>query len=199
MSGLLDKWGHHDAMPQFTIPSAEPRGRPQRTATDGLGHPYRVERDFPTSNGELPSGMLTTSASSPSFSFSGEDRTDGRGKLKGMNFPLGRWHNDAGPGQYDLEAAWPVRQRAKQPHYSVPKAARVTQTLRRGPGPGEYNLPSQFGSAGARRLEPLEPTVRRGAKKCFREAEFNTIFRSIHASARRGPRVDRQGSGSVEA
>ncbi|CAK0803490.1 unnamed protein product [Prorocentrum cordatum] len=168
--------GSHGAAPQWTIPSAE-RGRPPRTGADAIDPgAYKVERDFPTSADELRKGKLTSSRSSPSFTFSGEDRTDGRGKLKGMNFPLGRWHSDAGPGQYDLEMTWPARQRAKQPHYSVPKAARATQAAPRGPGPGEYCLPSQFGNAGARSLEPLEVAARSQRREARRSASGRRSF-----------------------
>ncbi|CAK0803493.1 unnamed protein product [Prorocentrum cordatum] len=165
-------------MPTSFLPPLVPSpARPPRTGADAIDPgAYKVERDFPTSADELRKGKLTSSRSSPSFTFSGEDRTDGRGKLKGMNFPLGRWHSDAGPGQYDLEMTWPARQRAKQPHYSVPKAARATQAAPRGPGPGEYCLPSQFGNAGARSLEPLEVAARSQRREARRSASGRRSF-----------------------
>lgn len=182
MPSSLNKWGHHDAMPEWTIPRSPARGIPQRTAADSIDPgTYRTERDFPTTKDDLPKGMLTGSSSAPSFTFSGEKRKDERGVLKGIHFPCNRWLNDTGPGQYDLEGPPVLHHRrgtpsspgsgstkSSSPRYSMPRAARVTQTIRRGPGPGEYSLPSQFGSARAWRLEPIKPTAKGGVKTSAR-------------------------------
>lgn len=165
----MDKWGHHDTVPEWSIPRSAQRGRPVRTAADGIDPgAYRTDRDFPMSKDELRKGILTGSASAPSFTFSGEKREDVRGTLKGVHFPVNRWINDTAPGQYDLEGQPVAIQKIWSPRYSMPKAARLTQTIGRGPGPGEYNLPSQFGvaaNARGKRLEPLWPAAGAGMKR----------------------------------
>ncbi|CAK0846482.1 unnamed protein product, partial [Prorocentrum cordatum] len=118
-SAALDRWGNHDAMPQWTIPRAH-KAKDQPTAADGIDPcTYRTERDFPLSRDELPKGMLTGSASSPSFTFSWGSRFPSDGppdarrdaghgarrqaaRHEGTNLP-----GVPGPGQYRRRAAEP--------------------------------------------------------------------------------------------
>lgn len=156
---------------------------------------YKLDRDVVLDpRCEVKKGGLTDSSSAPSFSFGSDRRIGEAGAIKSILRPENRWVSALSPGQYeDIDSiahmrrvrlpsvpAWSLRRRDHQEVTAHQSRAASASSL----GPGSYEAPSRFDSISQSRQQAFNQLVRR-TKPCQWEQEFGTIFRSMHASARR--------------